>query len=44
MLRKKDYPSIIYQIYVKDTFEEESANDRAKTFKEIAIKTIEEVI
>lgn len=44
VLRKKDKPSDIYQIYVKDTFEQEHANERSKNFKDLALNYNLEVI
>ena len=38
VLRKKDKHSTLYQIYVKDTIEEEYANNRAVLFKELCSK------
>lgn len=38
VLRKKDTPSTLYQIYVANTIEEEQAMERAKIFKELALQ------
>lgn len=35
VLRKKEHRSILYQVYCKDTIEEEYANDRAALFREL---------
>jgi superfamily II DNA or RNA helicase len=37
-LRLKDYPTNIYQIYCKDTFENKWANKRSELFKELSEK------
>ena len=38
VLRKKDKPSKLFQIYCTNTFEEESAIERAKIFKDLCCK------
>lgn len=44
VLRKKDKPSEIYQIYVKDTFEETHSNERSEYFRDLALEYKIEVI
>lgn len=44
VLRKKNKPSILYQIYCKKTIEEEYALERSKIFKELCTEYKEEVI
>lgn len=44
VLRKKDTPSNIYQIYVAETFEENSVEKRSEDFREIALEYKLEVV
>jgi superfamily II DNA or RNA helicase len=44
VLRKKDKPSEVYQIYIQNTFEEIHAKERSKDFKEVALNYKIEII
>jgi len=43
VLRKKETPSILYQIYIANTMEEEQARERAKMFKDLSFEYYEYV-